>query len=262
MSDEAAFLEALKANPADDTTRLVYADWLDERNEPEKAAYLRAVVALACSEDDYANDRPEVRLLVSLVGQLRRDWRTEAGSRFQVVFYECRDKSKKIQTIKCLREVNGAPLGDAKRMFEEPPSKVLVCVPFEQALGARDHVHEAGKNVVRIHPCELTLSPVSVLYQIVVSRVLMGPYETRDSRRPEATTGFATFLQAALRISPSEAQSLAQNERITIAENLELSEARTRSQELERLVPSAALEREWTILVRILATTIPLNDPK
>ncbi|VTS05823.1 TIGR02996 domain-containing protein [Gemmata obscuriglobus] len=36
MSDEAAFLEALKTNPADDTVRLVYADWLDEHNAPEK----------------------------------------------------------------------------------------------------------------------------------------------------------------------------------------------------------------------------------
>ena len=41
MSEEEAFLEALKANPADDTTRLVYADWLDEHDQPQKAEYLR-----------------------------------------------------------------------------------------------------------------------------------------------------------------------------------------------------------------------------
>ncbi len=40
MSDEAAFLKALRDNPADDTTRLVYADWLDERNDP-RAEFIR-----------------------------------------------------------------------------------------------------------------------------------------------------------------------------------------------------------------------------
>lgn len=40
MSDEAAFLEAIRANPADDTARLVYADWLDERGDP-RAEFIR-----------------------------------------------------------------------------------------------------------------------------------------------------------------------------------------------------------------------------
>jgi uncharacterized protein (TIGR02996 family) len=40
MSDEAAFLKALRENPGDDTTRLVYADWLDERNDP-RAEFIR-----------------------------------------------------------------------------------------------------------------------------------------------------------------------------------------------------------------------------
>ena len=50
MSDEAAFLNAILANPEDDAPRLVYADWLDERGDPAseaKAAFLRALAALA-----------------------------------------------------------------------------------------------------------------------------------------------------------------------------------------------------------------------
>lgn len=46
MSDELAFLESLRKNPGEETTRLVYADWLDEQNESKKAAYLRALVEL------------------------------------------------------------------------------------------------------------------------------------------------------------------------------------------------------------------------
>jgi uncharacterized protein (TIGR02996 family) len=40
MSDEAGFLKALESNREDVTTRLVYADWLDERNDP-RGEYLR-----------------------------------------------------------------------------------------------------------------------------------------------------------------------------------------------------------------------------
>jgi uncharacterized protein (TIGR02996 family) len=40
MNDEAAFLKALRDNPADDTVRLVYADWLDERDDP-RAKFVR-----------------------------------------------------------------------------------------------------------------------------------------------------------------------------------------------------------------------------
>lgn len=37
MSDEAAFMSAILAEPDEDTHRLVYADWLEERNEPGDA---------------------------------------------------------------------------------------------------------------------------------------------------------------------------------------------------------------------------------
>ncbi len=41
MSDEAAFLSAIRDNPADDTARLAYADWLDEHGQPERAEFIR-----------------------------------------------------------------------------------------------------------------------------------------------------------------------------------------------------------------------------
>jgi uncharacterized protein (TIGR02996 family) len=45
MSDEQAFLHSLLANPSDDTTRLVYADWLDDRGDP-RGTFLRVEVAI------------------------------------------------------------------------------------------------------------------------------------------------------------------------------------------------------------------------
>jgi uncharacterized protein (TIGR02996 family) len=43
--DEDPFIAALAADPADETTRLVYADWLEERGDDARAAYLRAELA-------------------------------------------------------------------------------------------------------------------------------------------------------------------------------------------------------------------------
>jgi uncharacterized protein (TIGR02996 family) len=41
MNDREAFLAALAANEDDVTTRMVYADWLDEHDEPEEADRMR-----------------------------------------------------------------------------------------------------------------------------------------------------------------------------------------------------------------------------
>ena len=49
MSEESAFLATLEASPNDATTRLVYADWLDERDRHIDAALQRV---LACPDDD------------------------------------------------------------------------------------------------------------------------------------------------------------------------------------------------------------------
>jgi uncharacterized protein (TIGR02996 family) len=43
MTEDEPFLRAIDAAPDDDTPRLVYADWLDERGDP-RAAYVRAEV--------------------------------------------------------------------------------------------------------------------------------------------------------------------------------------------------------------------------
>src|SRR5690242_16278731 len=46
-ADRAAFLRAIAANPDDDLPRLVYADWLDEHGEPERAEFIRVQCELA-----------------------------------------------------------------------------------------------------------------------------------------------------------------------------------------------------------------------
>jgi uncharacterized protein (TIGR02996 family) len=46
MSHE-AFLRAVRENPDDDTARLVYADWLDEHGDPDRAEFIRVQCELA-----------------------------------------------------------------------------------------------------------------------------------------------------------------------------------------------------------------------
>jgi uncharacterized protein (TIGR02996 family) len=41
MSDDAAFIRAILEDPADDAPRLVYADWLDEHGQSERAEFVR-----------------------------------------------------------------------------------------------------------------------------------------------------------------------------------------------------------------------------
>jgi uncharacterized protein (TIGR02996 family) len=67
MSDRAALLSVICANPDDDTARLVYADWLDEHGEVRRAAFIRARVEhqrLTTADTEAA----------AMYGQIRGDW--------------------------------------------------------------------------------------------------------------------------------------------------------------------------------------------
>jgi uncharacterized protein (TIGR02996 family) len=67
MTDD-AFIRAILASPGDDTSRLVYADWLDERNDP-RGSFLRAEVALASARPaDPRRDELYARLLEAAAG--------------------------------------------------------------------------------------------------------------------------------------------------------------------------------------------------
>jgi uncharacterized protein (TIGR02996 family) len=44
MSDESALLAAILAHPDEDTPRLMYADWLQENGQPERAEFIRSQI--------------------------------------------------------------------------------------------------------------------------------------------------------------------------------------------------------------------------
>src|SRR5262245_27737496 len=62
MSPEGGFLQAIVADPDDDTPRLVYADWLEDHGQPERAEFIRAQIELArLGEGDPRRDALEAR---------------------------------------------------------------------------------------------------------------------------------------------------------------------------------------------------------
>jgi uncharacterized protein (TIGR02996 family) len=251
MSDEAAFLDALRANPADDTARLVYADWLDEHGEPAKAEYLRLVVALARAEIDYARDQPDVARTLALAEALPAEWRAAAGSRFRGVFYAYRDNAMKIDAIKRIREISGRGLAEAKALCERPPSTIIPCVPFEDALVFCEYLCEAG-HTARVHPSEVSALTLAVTYTVSAHRRNSG-WELDDPEGEEhCITACATLLGTALGLGPEAARDLAStHEQVEIATGLTLFGARSLADRLRLLIPAAHGDTDWYLDVQI-----------
>lgn len=89
---EKAFLRAILDDPADDTARLVYADWLDDHGEAERAEFIRAQIGLA-QHRLYRND-PQCRcgtcteMLEAenrILGARDAEWRRDAALGFGFV---------------------------------------------------------------------------------------------------------------------------------------------------------------------------------
>jgi uncharacterized protein (TIGR02996 family) len=59
--DGADLLAAIRARPDEDTPRLIYADWLDENKQPDRAEFIRVQCALARG-NEYDADRVELQL--------------------------------------------------------------------------------------------------------------------------------------------------------------------------------------------------------
>src|SRR3954464_7473516 len=80
-ADETALVAAVQAAPQDDAPRLVYADWLQEHGDEDRAAYLRAVVRLMHPPEDPA----DVHVCRRLANTIDEEWREAVGARFEVV---------------------------------------------------------------------------------------------------------------------------------------------------------------------------------
>ena len=240
MSDEAAFLDALKANPADDTARLVYADWLDEHNEPLKAEYLRAVVALA-QQDDNLLASPEAEHLTRAAAGLDDHWRAAAGSRFSLILTGF---AEKIRAIKWVREVTGDGLAEAKDASEHLPHVLHAATTYEFATHALSLAPPQA--VVRITPADTELSDDQT-YDLVASCTVYTAYgrQARERAAREAREALAR-LHAAVGLPAPETLPLP-NRELPLATGLTLQQSRALRVELRRILPLHVPGQLWSI---------------
>src|SRR5262249_34181309 len=69
-----AFLEAIKDNPQDDTPRLVFADWLEDHEEPERAQFIRLQCRAASLDADDAERAGLAAAALDLWRRFRSVW--------------------------------------------------------------------------------------------------------------------------------------------------------------------------------------------
>jgi uncharacterized protein (TIGR02996 family) len=74
LQPEAPFLRQLGANPRDDVTRAVYADWLEEAGDPERSEFLRLQLAIRGLPAESGERRAAQERLGVLRGRLDAAW--------------------------------------------------------------------------------------------------------------------------------------------------------------------------------------------
>ncbi len=88
MSEDDAFVARLRAKPDDETARLVYADFLDDRDDP-RGAYLRAEAAWVALQPQDEQYRPMYRELSRRAAALDPAWLVSASRVAHLVRREC-----------------------------------------------------------------------------------------------------------------------------------------------------------------------------
>ena len=119
-----AFLTAIRTQPADSTSRLVYADWLDERDDP-RGEYLRLLCAAAGWAQATENRERVIARLQELCAEFDPEWlaTVQHGVGWRTLF-----------------EVNLLPFGEREYRTEYvfgPPATSEAIEAAEAALGAR-----------------------------------------------------------------------------------------------------------------------------
>src|SRR5215470_6533504 len=79
MEHDNAFVLAILEHPEDDTPRLVFADWLDEHDQPERAEFIRLQVRLTAMPEWNDEHRRIMERESELLRVHRAAWAVELG---------------------------------------------------------------------------------------------------------------------------------------------------------------------------------------
>jgi uncharacterized protein (TIGR02996 family) len=146
MRDE-GFIRAIQENPKDDTTLLVYADWLDEQGDAvsvKRAEFLRVTVEIAVSKKGRGWKKARRRRLQELAAKLDTDW-LALVSRLKVE--NCRGKHPRLRSLR-FDFVCG------RRWEEMQPTEdtaVRFCNACEENVHYCDTIHEARQHAETGH---------------------------------------------------------------------------------------------------------------
>jgi uncharacterized protein (TIGR02996 family) len=156
FSDYKAFLRGILTNPADLTAWLVYADWLDEHDDPIRAEYLRLQVR---REELHAGDPERTAVearLQELRGELSPNWvaffdRPPVEHCTSQFVFRC---SKRWEELRVTRDLGVRHCDDCQQL-------VYYCHTLPEAQGhARQGHCVAVSLAVARHPGDLVDEPV------------------------------------------------------------------------------------------------------
>jgi uncharacterized protein (TIGR02996 family) len=150
MSAEQGFLEQLAAQPGDDTTRLVYADWLEERGDP-RGAYLRWEVKLAALEESDPRYPSLERELLLMRFDLDPGWIDRAGRGYDVVLLRCEARRRQAAPG-VIVQLTGGQWIEVQRLLDGLPAPLLEGVSRARAEFARERLRSLGSLEVCIRP--------------------------------------------------------------------------------------------------------------
>ena len=124
MSDDEAFIAAIREAPHDDALRLVYADWLEERGHAERAEYLRLAHDLTHWPEHDPRCGPASERLLRLRESVDVEWRERVGWRFDLIFAGF-TPGKKINCLRALRWATGLGLLEVVDIVEVKPNVIV-----------------------------------------------------------------------------------------------------------------------------------------
>jgi uncharacterized protein (TIGR02996 family) len=135
MTQDEAFLQAMVEAPEDETPRLIYADWLEEQGDPDRAEFIRLQAQLAAmAEDDPRRAALEERDR-RLFAELALSWPRSPHDR-ATAFAFCRrfmrgDAVPAAAYLAHPTVFRAAPLGDFHLDLTgfQAPAEVIACCP-------------------------------------------------------------------------------------------------------------------------------------
>lgn len=248
MTTEEDFLAVLKANPAADTARLVYADWLEEHGDDARAAYLRATVEMVRLCGDGRPEGPTVDELQRLAEQLPGEWRAAAAGRFAVVLARC-EGTDRVGSARRVGDAVGCNYGKAWRLCQSAPVRLVDLVPFEDARRVHATLAVSDELVVHLRPADAGLGGATQTYRIVARYYNSAEPGTGDDeddepeRRTltpaEAAAEFARFVARATG-RPPEPPDPPERLDVVLAAGVPADEARDRVAAIKAHIPEDA----------------------